>query len=110
VRAVTLPASKGLRESNGGRWPRGLTGEITSLTIGPSQLAYVTSNLFGTFGETTLCYEPIGGRPQLIDQQTSGAGNVCPPSFLSPHPAAGGADVLLALGPVLLSVSRAAPR
>lgn len=84
VRAVTLPASKGLRESSGGRWPRGLTGEITSLTIGPSQLAYVTSNLSGTFGETTLWYEPIGGRPELIDQQTSGAANVCPPSFLSP--------------------------
>ena len=84
VRAVTLPASKGQRDSNGGRWPRGLTGEITSLTIGPSQIAYVTSNLFGTFGETTLWYEPIGGRPELIDQQTSGAGNVCRPSFLSP--------------------------
>lgn len=84
VRAVTLPTSKGGREPNGGRWPRGLTGEITSVTIGPSQLAYVTSNLFGTFGETTLWYEPIGRRPQLIDQQTSGAGNLCPPSFLSP--------------------------
>jgi hypothetical protein len=84
VRAVTLPASRGLRGSSGGRWPGGLTGEITSLAIGPAQLAYVTSNLVGSFGETTLWYEPIGGRPQLIDQQTSGAGNVCPPSFLSP--------------------------
>jgi hypothetical protein len=84
VRAATLPASRGLHESNGGRWPRGLTGEITSLAIGPAQLAYVTSNLSGSLGETTLWYEPIGGRPQLIDQQTSGAGNVCPPSFLSP--------------------------
>jgi hypothetical protein len=44
----------------------------------------VTSNLVGTFGETTLWYEPIGGRPELIDQQTSGAGNVGPPTFLSP--------------------------
>jgi hypothetical protein len=84
VHAVTLPASKGGRESSGGHWPRGLTGEITGLTIGPSQLAYVTSNLVASFGETTLWYEPIGGRPQLIDQETSGAGNLCPPSFLSP--------------------------
>ena len=84
VRAVTLPASRGGREPGGGHWPKGLTGEITSLTIGPSQLAYVTSNLVGSFGETTLWYEPIGGRPELIDQQTSGAGNLCPPSFLSP--------------------------
>jgi hypothetical protein len=86
VRAVTLPASRGglERESGGQHWPRGLTGEITSLTIGPSQLAYVTSNLVGSFGETTLWYEPVGGRPELIDQRTSGAGNVCPPSFLSP--------------------------
>jgi hypothetical protein len=86
VRAVTLPASKGglEREAGGGHWPRGLTGEITSLTIGPSQLVYVTSNLVSSFGETTLWYEPIGGRPQLIDQETGGASAACPPSFLSP--------------------------
>jgi hypothetical protein len=84
VKPVSLPTSRGARESGGGRWPAGLTGEITSLTIGPSQLAYVTRNLVRSFGETTLWYEPIGGRPELIDQQTSGAGNVCSPSFLSP--------------------------
>jgi hypothetical protein len=84
VQAVVLPASRGGREPGGGHWPKGLTGQITGLTIGPAQLAYVTSNQVGSFGESTLWYEPLGGRPQLIDQETGGAGNVCPPSFLSP--------------------------
>jgi hypothetical protein len=89
AQAVTLPASHGGREAGGGHWPKGLTGTITSLAVGPSQLAYVTSNEVGSLGETTLWYEPIGGRPELIDQQTSGAGNVCRPSFLSPVIAGG---------------------
>lgn len=84
LHAVTLPVSRGAREPQGGRWPSGLTGTITGLTVSSSQLAYVTSNTVGSFGETTLWYEPIGGRPELIDQETGGAGNVCPPSFLSP--------------------------
>jgi hypothetical protein len=85
AQAVALPSSQGAREpEGGGHWPKGLTGKITSLTIGPGQLAYVTSNLNGSLGETTLWYEPIGGRPELIDQETSGAGNVCSSSFLSP--------------------------
>ncbi len=84
AKAVALPVSRGASEIGGGRWPAGLTGTITSLAIGPSQLAYVTSNLVGSFGETTLWYEPIGGHPELIDQETSGAGNVCPAAFLSP--------------------------
>ncbi|HMD56574.1 MAG TPA: hypothetical protein VKG82_03790 [Solirubrobacteraceae bacterium] len=90
VRAVQLPESRGGREpEGGGTWPKGLTGAITGLTIGPSQLAYVTNNLTGSFGETTLWYEPIGGHPELIDQETSGAGNVCSPEFLSPLISAG---------------------
>lgn len=83
--AVVLPQSRGGVEPEGGmRWPKGLTGKVTSLTLGSSALAYVTENLNGSFGETTLWYEPVGGRPELIDQETSGAGNVCPPAFLSP--------------------------
>lgn len=83
--AVRLPVSRGGRETSGeGRWPRGLTGAITGLALGPAQLAYVTSNVVGSSGESTLWYEPIGGRPELIDQAIGGAGNVCPPSFLSP--------------------------
>ncbi|HEX5225862.1 MAG TPA: hypothetical protein VFW29_12110 [Solirubrobacteraceae bacterium] len=88
-RAIRLQASLGGREAHGGRWPKGLTGEVTALTIGPSQVAYVTSVLDGSFGETTLWYEPLGSRPQLIDQETGGAGGVCPPSFLSPMLAGG---------------------
>ena len=87
--AALLQASRGGHEPQGGRWPKGLTGEITALTIGPSQIAYVTSVLNGSFGESTLWYEPIGGRPELIDQETGGAGNVCPPAFLSPLVAGG---------------------
>lgn len=83
--AVRLPVSRGGRESSGeGHWPGGLTGAITGLALGPDQLAYVTSNVVGSSGESTLWYEPIGGHPELIDQATGGAGNVCPPSFLSP--------------------------
>jgi hypothetical protein len=90
VSAVAMPASRGAKEpEGGGRWPKGLTGEVSSLTLGPSQLAYVTDNVNGTFGETTLWYEPIGGHPELIDQETSGAGNVCAPAFLSPLLAGG---------------------
>ncbi|HEX3510483.1 MAG TPA: hypothetical protein VHT27_05205 [Solirubrobacteraceae bacterium] len=88
-RPATLEASRGGREAGGERWPKGLTGEVTALTIGPRQLAYVTSVANGSFGETTLWYEPIGGRPELIDQETSGAGNVCAPAFLSPVTAGG---------------------
>jgi hypothetical protein len=38
----------------------------------------------GSFGASTLWFEPIGGHPELIDQETGGAGNVCPPEFISP--------------------------
>jgi hypothetical protein len=83
VRSLTLPISRGARSSGGG-WPKGLTGSITGLTFNGKQVAYITSNLVGSFGETSLWFEPLAARPELIDQETSGAGNVCPPEFVSP--------------------------
>lgn len=81
VRALPLPRSRG--NSTVG-WPAGLTGSITGLAFNGRQVAYATSNTVGSLGETTLWFEPLGGHPQLIDQQTAGAGNVCPPQFISP--------------------------
>lgn len=81
LQAVTLPVSKGSRAAT---WPSGLTGLITGLTFNGKQVGYATTNAVGTFGETTLWFEPLGGRPELIDQETSGAGNVCQPQFVSP--------------------------
>jgi hypothetical protein len=83
VQSLTLPASRGSR-GGGNTWPSGLTGSITGLSFNGKQVAYVTVNLVGSFGETTLWFEPLGGHPELIDQETSGAGNVCPPEFVSP--------------------------
>lgn len=81
LQSQTLPVSRG-----GGpeAWPRGLTGLITGLTFNGKQLGYATTNAVGSFGETTLWFEPLDGRPELIDQETSGAGNVCQPQFVSP--------------------------
>jgi hypothetical protein len=81
LQQLTLPLSRGSRAAP---WPSGLTGLITGLTFNGKQLGYVTANLVGSFGETTLWFEPLGGRPELIDQETSGAGNVCEPEFVSP--------------------------
>jgi len=81
LRALSLPSSRGNRRAG---WPAGLTGRITGLSFNGKQVAYATSTLAGTFGETTLWFEPLTGRPELIDQQTGGAGNVCTPEFLSP--------------------------
>jgi hypothetical protein len=78
---LTLPVSRGNRAA---RWPSGLTGLITGLTLNGRQVAYATSNAVGSFGETTLWFEPLTGHPELIDQETSGAGNVCEPAFISP--------------------------
>ncbi len=83
VSSLALPSSRGAH-SEAGTWPRGLTGSITALAFNGRQLAYVTANSIGTFGESTLWFQPLGGRPQLIDQETGGAGNVCPPEFVSP--------------------------
>jgi hypothetical protein len=84
VSALALPVSQGARESSAGSWPAGLTGAITGLTFNGQQVGYVTTNVRGTFGESSLWFEPLAGRPILIDQVTGGAGNVCPPAFLSP--------------------------
>lgn len=83
VQSLVLPTSRGARNGTEA-WPRGLTGSISGLTFNGKQVGYVTNNLLGTFGETTLWFEPLGGHPELIDQETSGAGNVCPPQFVSP--------------------------
>ncbi len=83
VQSLALPVSRGVHK-DGESWPRGLTGSITGLTFNGKQVGFVTSNSVGTFGETTLWFEPLGGRPALIDQETSGAGNVCQPQFVSP--------------------------
>jgi len=81
VHTLPLPSSRGNRRAG---WPAGLTGTVTGLTIKGSQVAYVTSNVVGSFGEATLWFEPLAGRPELIDQETGGAGNVCQPQFVSP--------------------------
>jgi len=78
---LALPRSRGNRSAG---WPAGLTGRITGLTFNGTQVGYVTSNGVGTFSVTTLWFEAVGGRPELIDQQTGGAGNVCQPAFVSP--------------------------
>lgn len=84
VRQQTLPVSKGSNGAGGESWPAGLTGLITGLTFNGKQAGYVTSNAVSVFGESTLWFEPLGGRPELIDQETGGAGNVCAPAFISP--------------------------
>jgi hypothetical protein len=81
LHSLALPVSRG---SRAGAWPSGLTGLITGLTFNGKQLGYATSNVVGSFGETSLWFEPLGGGPELIDQETSGAGNVCQPEFVSP--------------------------
>jgi len=81
LQSLALPVSRG---SRAGAWPSGLTGLITGLTFNGKQVGYATSNVVGSFGETSLWFEPLGGRPELIDQETSGAGNVCQPEFVSP--------------------------
>ena len=84
LQSLTLPVSRGAHGPGGESWPAGLTGLITGITFNGKQLGYVTANANATFGESTLWFEPLGGRPELIDQVTGGAGNVCPPAFLSP--------------------------
>jgi hypothetical protein len=81
LHSLALPVSRGSRAR---AWPGGLTGLITGLTFNGKQLGYATSNVVGSFGEASLWFEPLGGRPELIDQETSGAGNVCQPEFVSP--------------------------
>ncbi|MCW3029722.1 MAG: hypothetical protein JWN81_2933 [Solirubrobacterales bacterium] len=81
LQRLALPSSRGNRNAG---WPAGLTGRISSLTFNGKQVGYATSNVVGTFGESSLRFEPLGGRPELIDQETGGAGNACTPEFVSP--------------------------
>jgi hypothetical protein len=78
---LALPRSRG---NGAAGWPAGLTGRVTGLTFNGMQVAYVTSNAVATFSETTLWFQSPGRRPELIDQRTGGAGNVCEPAFVSP--------------------------
>ncbi len=84
LQELALPSSRGAKNPGGESWPAGLTGLITGLSFNGEQIGYVTSNTEGVFGESTLWFETLGGRPVLIDQETGGAGNVCPPQFVSP--------------------------
>jgi hypothetical protein len=81
VQTLALPSSRG--NLNAG-WPAGLTGLITGLTFNGKQVGYATSDLVGTRGESTLWFQPLARHPEMIDQETAGAGNVCPPEFVSP--------------------------
>jgi hypothetical protein len=81
VTALALPRSRGDRAVG---WPTGLTGSVTGLTFNGMQVGYVTSNSVAAFIQTTLWFQPLGRRPELIDQETGGAGSVCDPAFLSP--------------------------
>jgi len=84
LQSLALPTSRGARNPGGETWPGGLTGFISGLTFNGKQVGYVTANAVGVFGVTTLWFEPLGRHPELIDQETSGAGNVCQPEFVSP--------------------------
>src|SRR5580704_586588 len=44
ARSVTLPSSQGRGSSEAGRWPRGVTGAITGLTLDGGRIAYATSS------------------------------------------------------------------
>jgi hypothetical protein len=81
VQSLPLPSSRGNAAAG---WPKGLTGTVAGLSFNGQQVAYVTSNMVGPFGESTLWFEPLSGHPELIDQVTGGAGNVCAPTFVSP--------------------------
>ena len=84
LRSLGLPSSRGATNPGGEAWPAGLTGSITGLTFNGQQVGYVTANRNGVFGESTLWFEPLGSPPELIDQETSGAGNTCEAKFVSP--------------------------
>ena len=81
VHELPLPSSGGNRAAG---WPAGLSGRITGVGFNGQQVAYVTANQVGAFSQTTLWFQPLSARAELIDQHTGGAGNVCEPEFLSP--------------------------
>ncbi len=83
ARSVTLPASQGL-SSESGRWPKGMTGAISGLTLEGKQIAYTTTAASGSFGVASLWMQGTTGAPKLVDQVTSGASATCEHAFLSP--------------------------
>jgi hypothetical protein len=84
ARSVTLPSSQGRGSSEAGRWPRGVTGAITGLTLDGGRIAYATSSSSDGFGVASLWLQSLRGSPKLIDQVTSGASATCEHGFLSP--------------------------
>jgi hypothetical protein len=93
VTALSLPRSHGVHDNKTATyWPKAFTGVVSGLSLGapaaggsgPPELAYVTSEQSGDFGMSTLWDQQLGGTPSLVDQVTSGQGNVCTPIFLSP--------------------------
>jgi hypothetical protein len=84
ARSITLPASRGLNSQAGGRWPKGMTGTITGLTLHGRQIAYSTVSGHESFGIANLWLQNPTGAPRLIDQVTSGASATCTHEFISP--------------------------
>jgi hypothetical protein len=84
TRSIALPTSHGLNSRAGGRWPKGVTGTITGLTLRDQQIAYSTVSGHGSFGIASLWLQNPTGAPRLIDQVTSGASATCTHEFLSP--------------------------
>jgi hypothetical protein len=82
--SIALPTSRGLNSQAGGRWPKGVTGTITGLTLHGRQIAYSTVSGYESFGIANLWLQSPTGSPRLIDQVTSGAGATCAHEFLSP--------------------------
>jgi hypothetical protein len=84
ARSIALPASRGLGSQAGGRWPKGVTGTITGLTLRGRQIAYSTVSGHESFGIANLWLQNPTGAPRLIDQVTSGASATCTHEFISP--------------------------
>jgi hypothetical protein len=84
ARSIALPTSRGLNSEAGGRWPKGMTGTITGLTLHGQQIAYSTVSGHESFGIASLWLQDPTGAPRLIDQVTSGASATCTHEFISP--------------------------
>jgi hypothetical protein len=82
--SVALPVSRGLSSEEAGPWPKGITGDITGLTLRGQQIAYATISEAGSFGVASMWMQSTVGVPWLIDQVTSGASATCEHAFLSP--------------------------
>jgi hypothetical protein len=84
ARSVALPVSQGRTSEEAGPWPKGMTGEISGLTLHGQQIAYTTIGGADVFGVASLWMQSTTGSPRLIDQVTSGASATCVHTFLSP--------------------------